>query len=120
MSKIYTDGWHLVKGRNDAILVKDGKFSAAIIRGVHCAPYAVDKSTGKYIPYAPTAYYGDVYTTTWATVKDIDLCAYIRKLPWKIRDRIIPNCKTCQRYVHTCAGIYGYITDEIAEVCEGR
>ena len=47
MSKIYTDGWHLVKGHNDAILVKDGKFAAAIIRGVHCAPYVVDRFTGK-------------------------------------------------------------------------
>ena len=60
MSKIYTDGWHLVKGRNDAILVKDGKFAAAIIRGMHCVPYTIDKFTRKYTPYAPTAYYGDV------------------------------------------------------------
>ena len=120
MSKIYTDGWHLVKGSNNAILVKDGKFAEAIIGGIHCAPYAVDKSTGKYITYAPTAYYGDVYTTTWKAIKDFDLCAYIRKLPWKIRVRLVPNCKTCQRYVSTCAGTNTYITEEIAEVCEGR
>ena len=120
MSRIYTDGWHLIKGKNDVVLVKDGKFAAAIIRGMHCVPYAIDKFTRKYTPYAPTAYYGDVYTITWASVKEIDLCAYSRKLPWKLRVRIIPNCKTCQRYVRTCAGMYGYIADEIAEACEGR